>query len=386
MPGVGQRRSFLLPLSLAAVASAACFVSSPAFAQNAATESPPPATGAPSAAPESSPATNAQPPSAAEAGAGEPSSADRATARTLAQEGYNALKGRDYATAADRFTRALALVHAPTLLRDLARSQIGLGKLVDAHENYSLIIREGVAEGAPQSWVKALADAKVEIAQLAPRLPSITITVEGPGTPRVTIDGAPIAAASLGVKRAIDPGRHEIRALGTGYYTAKKTVSINEGESINVAFDLEEAPPDASATTLEEERNSGVVVTFAEPAWRKPTMIAAFAVGGAGLALGAVTGVLALRKHGQLSTDCARNICGPKQRAELDNYHTLGQLSTIGFVVAGVGAAAGTVLLFMRPQPQEDEADSARSSSARNNRVQVSPFLGLGSAGLEGTF
>jgi hypothetical protein len=385
MPGVGQRLSFLVQLSLVTVASGACFVSSPAFAQNAATESPPPATGTPPAAPESSPAaTDAQPPPAAEAGAGGPSSADRATARALAQEGYNALKGRDYATAADRFTRALALVHAPTLLRDLARAQIGLGKLVDAHENYSLIIREGVAEGSPQSWVKALADAKVEIAQLAPRLPSITITVKGPGTPRVTIDGAPITAASLGVKRAIDPGRHEIRALGTGYYTAKKTVAIKEGESINVAFELEEAPPDASATTLEEERNSGVVVTFAEPAWRKPTMIAAFAVGGAGLALGAVTGVLALRKHGQLSTDCPRNTCGRAQRAELDDYHTLGQLSTIGFVVAGVGAATGTVLLFMRPQPQEDEPDSART--ARTTGVQVSPFLGLGSAGLEGTF
>jgi hypothetical protein len=340
------------------------------------TESPPAATESPPAA------TAGPPPPAAQAGDSGPSSADRATARALAQEGYNALKGRDYATAADRFTRALALVHAPTLLRDLARAQVGLGKLVDAHENYSLIIREGVAANAPQSWVKAVADAKVEIDQLAPRLPSITITVKGPGTPRVTIDGAPIAAASLGVKRAIDPGRHEIRALGTGYYTAKKTVMLNEGESLNVAFELEEAPPDASATTLEEERSSGVVVTFAEPAWRKPTMIAAFAVGGAGLALGAVTGVLALSKHGELSTDCPRNTCGRAQKADLDNYHTLGQLSTIGFVVAGVGAATGTVLLFMRPQPQEDEADS----STRTSRVQVSPFIGLGRAGVEGTF
>jgi hypothetical protein len=118
-------------------------------------------------------------------------------------------------------------------------------------------------------------------------------------------------------------------------------------------------------------------------------MIAAFAVGGAGLALGAVTGVLALRKHGQLSTACPRNTCGVPQKGDLDSYHTLGQLSTIGFVVAGVGAATGTVLLFMRPQPQEDEADSARSGSARTrttSRVRVSPFVGLGSAGVEGTF
>ena len=302
-------------------------------------------------------------------------------ARQLAQEGYLALKAKDYATARDRFSRALQLVHAPTLLRDLARSQVGLGKLVDAHESYSQIIREGVAKDAPQPWVKALADAKAEIAALPGRLPHITITVIGPGHPSVTIDGAPISAAALGVKRPIDPGRHEIRALGKGYYTAKKTVTLKEGESLSVAFELEEAPSDAPPENLEDQTKGKVVVTFVEPAWRKPAMIGAFAVGGAGLALGGVTGILALTKHGKLSTDCARNVCGPQQKADLDRYHTYGQLSTIGFVVAGVGAAAGTVLLFMRPQPQqEDEAPPSGPG------VSVSAFLGIGAAGVQGTF
>lgn len=312
----------------------------------------------------------------------EPSSADRATARTLAQEGYQALSGKDYATAADRFERALALVHAPTLLRDLARSQLGLGKLVDAHESYSQIIREGVAPEAPPPWHKALADAKAEIAGIPPRLPWLTVTVTGPGTPKVTIDGKPIPVASLGVKRPIDPGRHEVRALGNGYYTARKTVTMKEGESLNIAFELEEAPPDAPPTRLEDETKGQVVVTFADPAWRKPAMITSFAIGGAGLVLGSVTGIMALSKHSQLSTECARGTCGPNERATLDTYHTLGLLSTVGFVVAGVGAAAGTVLLFVTPQPI-DEDDEPKKDSAS---VSWSPFIGIGSAGVEGTF
>ncbi len=361
---MGQRASLLVRLTLATSAAASPFVSSVAHAQSP--ETPPTET------------TPAQPP----AEAAGPSSADRATARQLAQEGYLALKGKDYATAADRFKRALDLVHAPTLLRDLARSQVGLGKLVDAHETYGQIIREGVAKDAPAPWVKALADAKSEIAGIPPRLPYVTITVAGPGHPSVTIDGAPIAEASLGVKRPIDPGRHDIRALGKGYYTAKKTVSLKEGESLSVAFELEEAPTDAPAKGELDESKGKVVVTFAEPAWRKPTMISAFAVGGAGLALGSVTGILALTKHGKLSTDCTRNVCGPQQKADLDNYHTLGQLSTIGFVVAGVGAAAGTVLLFMRPQPQEEDEGAEPGAPS----VSVSAFLGVGSAGVQGTF
>ena len=383
---MGQRKTLLLHLTLGLLTSAIPFVTRTSHAQPSAAEPAPASTteSAPAAAPAESPAP------ASPSDSSEPSSADRTIARQLAQEGYNALKAKDYSTAADRFGRALAIVNAPTLRRDLARAQVGLGQLVDAHENYNRILREGVAAGAPQPWVKALADAKAEVSNIASRLPHLNITVQGPSAPRVTIDGKPIAAASLGIKRPVDPGRHEVRALGSGYYTAKKVVTLKEGESVNIAFELEEAPPDASPTVLEEERSGKVVVTFAEPAWRKPTMIGAYAVGGAGLVLGAVTGILALRQHGKLSTDCARDVCGPKQRQDLDRYYTYGQLSTIGFVIAGVGAAGGTVLLFMRPQPQEEDKAPPASASRGKHRAAArghwSPFIGLGSAGLDGTF
>ena len=57
----------------------------------------------------------------------EPTAADRATARTLAQEGQQALESKNYAIAIDKFGRADSLVHAPTLLLGLARAQVGLG-------------------------------------------------------------------------------------------------------------------------------------------------------------------------------------------------------------------------------------------------------------------
>jgi hypothetical protein len=293
-----------------------------------------------------------------------------------------ALRDKDYATAADRFGRAAALVHAPTLLRDLARAQVGLGKLVDAHENYSLIIREGVAPDAPQPWVQALADAKAEIVSIPPRLPWVTITVTGPSNPTVTIDGVTISTASLGVKRPADPGQHEIRAAAPGYYTAKKTVVLNEGESVNIAFELEEAPPDAPPEPEAPSLTQTSEVSL-EPAWRRPAIIGAFAVGGAGLALGGVTGILAIRKHGKLSTACNNGTCGPEQEAELDRYHTLGTLSTIGFVAGGVGTAAGVVLLLVKPQ---SASASGKSTSKPRSAINLTPFVGLASAGIEGTF
>jgi hypothetical protein len=316
----------------------------------------------------------------------EPNAADRATARTLAQEGYEALLAKNYTAAADRFTRALGIVHAPTLLRDLARAQVGLGKLVEAHENYSLIIREGVAADAPQPWAKAVADAKSEIGGVASRLSWVTITVTGPAHPKVTIDGAPIAETALGVKRPADPGRHELRALATGYYTAKKSVTLAEGEAVNVAFELEDAPPDA-APKDEEESGKVSVATVVDPVWRKPVTIGAFAVGGAGLVLGGVTGVLAMSKHNQLATDCAGTTCGPRQKAGLDNYHTLGMLATIGFVTAGVGAGAGVVLLLVKPQTLIEQQPVVSGQTApKRSGSKWSPYVGVASAGVEGTF
>src|SRR5215203_241669 len=81
----------------------------------------------------------------------EANEADRATARALALEGHAALQKKDYATAADRFGRADSLVHAPTLVVDWARSLQGLGRFVEAHEKYELVLREGIPAGSPKS-------------------------------------------------------------------------------------------------------------------------------------------------------------------------------------------------------------------------------------------
>jgi PEGA domain len=357
---VGQRLFFLAPLTLLFFAGSAASLTGVAHAEE---------------------------PAPADQAAAQPSAADRATARTLAQEGYVALRDKDYATAADRFSRAAALVHAPTLLRDLARAQVGLGKLVDAHENYSTIIREGVAADAPAPWQRALADAKAEIGAIPPRLPWVTITVAGPSEPVVTIDGVPIPTASLGVKRPADPGKHEIRASAAGFYTAKKTVTLREGESVNIAFELEEAPPDAAPKPEEEDTNTVVTTEVPDPPWRKPAIIGAFALGGAGLALGAVTGTLALSKRNKLSRECVTGVCGKKQEADLNSYHTFGRLSTIGFIVGGAGAAAGVVLLLVKPQDVVSEAAPSGSTAAKSSAgVSWSPFVGIGSAGVEGTF
>src|SRR5690606_22394860 len=130
----------------------------------------------------------------------EPSAADRATARALAREGFEALENDDFATAEDRFRRADELVHAPTLVVDHARALVGLGRLVEAHERYSLVLREGVSPNAAWPWKRAYADAQKEIEIIKQRLAWLTIQVQGPEQPLVTVDGKEIPLAAIGVR------------------------------------------------------------------------------------------------------------------------------------------------------------------------------------------
>ena len=169
----------------------------------------------------------------------DPSAEDRATARSLAGEGYQALQTKDYSTAVDRFSRAGRPGARPTLMIDWARSlEVGLGKLVEAQERYEQIIREGVDAKAPKSWLRALTDATSEVAEIKPRLAWVTITVNGSNDARVTIDGTAVPPAAIGVRRAVNPGQHIVRIGAKGFLKQQKSVELAEGSDGSVDFQL----------------------------------------------------------------------------------------------------------------------------------------------------
>jgi hypothetical protein len=313
------------------------------------------------------------------------SDSDRATARALGQEGQQALENKDYATAEDRFRRADKMVHAPTLMLGLARALSAEGKYVEAQESYNRIIREGIPAGAPDAFKRALDDAKKEVEGVAPKVAAVTITVKATGggdipEPQVVLDEHPINSASLGVRRAIDPGPHVLRATAEGYKGGELKFTVPEGGSVDEPLTLEKdltAPPVASTTT--PGTANAAVATSAGPVSEGPSSAqkilpwVGFGVGGAGIILGAVTGGLAIGKHNTLKTECSNaNSC--QDTSGISSYHTLGTLSTVGFIVGGVGVAAGVVLLLTEPK------------STPATGFTVSPTLGLGSVGATGTF
>lgn len=307
----------------------------------------------------------------------DPSAADRATARALAGEGFQALQHKDYAAAADRFSRADALVHAPTLMLDWARSLAGLGQLVEAQERYQQVLREGVDPKAPKSWQRALVDAKSELAALEPRLSWVTIKVSGSTDARVTIDGAPVPAAALGVRRAINPGVRKVDVTAKGYIGKHQTVRLGEGEETAVSFELDVDPDQQAPLPPVVVAQTVATEPPARPS-RAPIFVA-LGMAGAGFVVGGVTGILALNKRSTLVKHCPDpNDCPESEADNVHAYHTLGTTSGIGFGVGIAGLATGVTLWLL------DRKSQAAPASAAG--LVVRPYLGLASVGAVGSF
>jgi hypothetical protein len=100
-------------------------------------------------------------------------------------------------------------------------------------------------------------------------------------------------------------------------------------------------------------------------------------VGVVGIAIGAITGAMSLGKVSTLSSHCpTKHGCDPADQSLADSAKSLGTISTIGFVVGGVGLVGGAVLLVVRPG----------KPAAAAGVVTFTPRIGLGSMAFEGTF
>lgn len=320
----------------------------------------------------------------------EPTEADRQVARALAAEGYEALQRKDYTTAEDRFRRADKLVHAPTLIVDLARSLTGLGRLVEAYEYYELVLREGVSPNTPWSWQKAYRDAERELEQIKPRLSWLTINVNGPRKPAVFIDGRRVPSAAVGVPRAVNPGLRMVAARARGFSSKQRQILVAEGQHETLELSLEPKPEGAP-----EELEAVEVEVVDElppprletPGAQRTLGYVALTVGGVGLVVGGISSALVLRTRSDLSNKCPDHVCVPlnqEQKSDfqedINRYSLFKTAATVSLITGVVGVAAGTYLLLSKGGSPRVESGTQKAS------VHIEPFVGIDSVGVTGKF
>jgi hypothetical protein len=178
--------------------------------------------------------------------------ADKATARTLAQQGVKLKNEGHHAEALERLQRAQQIFDAPTHLLLIAQCQVAIGKWVEGAETYRLLSRAAVGPRSPEAFRKAKEQGTQELAALEQRIPAVRIGVEPENVASLAlaIDGEPVPAAVVGVDRVINPGDHEVVASAPGYARTAVKVRVSPGQRVPVRLRLERAASTSAGVPL----------------------------------------------------------------------------------------------------------------------------------------
>jgi hypothetical protein len=311
------------------------------------------------------------------------SDATRAAAHDMGAEGVEDYQAGNYAAASDKLGRAFNILRVPTLGLWSARALAKEGKLIEASERYLAVTRLDATKGDVALQRQAQADAASEREALQARIPALTVEVKGASSElNVTLDGQPVPADLLGFRQPVNPGKHVLEARDATRQV-RKDVTVNEAQRQSVTLDLTSGTAVSAAPASAPAADGPAMASASAPPASAPGADAGrgrpvpagvwvgVAIAGAGVLTGGVTAVLAAQKKSDL--DCPEDHCLTSQQDDVDAHNRLLTISTIGFVAAGVGLATAGVFWFSRPKEAEHSA-------------HVTPWVGLGAAGVRGTF
>jgi hypothetical protein len=284
--------------------------------------------------------------------------ARRKEAKSLADSGYDLMQKGLYAEAAELFRKADARFHSPMFVVFIAEAEEKLGHFLEARDLLRKVMNEPLEEYAPDSFRRAKKEAQKRLDALEARIPRITIELIGDGAEgaRVTIDGK---VTSVGSPVMVDPGQHAVAATTSDGRSADRTANIAEGESKSIEIDLGSSEGGVAIGGEGDIEPDPDEPDDGSTDWLLPGI--AYGVGGVGLVIGVAVGAAFIGKAGDLKDSCPDDVCPPEKEADGDTVTTLGNVATVGWIVAGLGAAVGTILLLVQDdEPPANEAYRTR--------------------------
>lgn len=282
---------------------------------------------------------------------------DAATAREQLKIGYLLAQEGKCEQAVLHLRESLRLDPKAITLINLADCEEKLGKLADAMAHWVDARARAVSEA--QRPIEEEATARLNA--LEPRLARLTITLAktSPANATVERDGVVLGSPSLGIALPVDPGRHVIVVKAEGHADATTELTLREGEAKRVELTIgavAEAPK-ALVRPAEKSESSQALPWIG------------FGVAGAGAAVGAITGLMALNAGNEAESACPNRTCTRPALDDVESGRTMATVSTVAFIVAGASAALGIYGLVR-----------AQGAPEKKAAVTVSPF------GLQGRF
>ncbi len=308
------------------------------------------------------------------------SPAEKETARALMTDGRQKREQNDFAAALKSFEAADALMHVPTTGLEVARTHVALGHLVEGRDALRRVLLIPTRADDPAPFQEARTAAERLDSELTDRIPAIKLVVRAaPSPPWITVDGIHLPPEAAGVPFRLNPGHHEVTGK-VGETKVVKQVDVRERELADVSLDFSGAvAPPSVGSSQDASQASSDGSTSSSGSSHTLTYIA-FGVGGAGIAAGVVTGLLAMGAKSSAQGGCVDGRCPPATWGDVDSAHSFATISTVAFIVGGVGVGAGVVSLLVGGK------SSARATGTGGAKPHATPWIGAGSAGVTGTF
>jgi hypothetical protein len=281
--------------------------------------------------------------------------AGSAEAEAAFRDGRKAMQAGDYPTACTRFADSERLEPAPGTLLNLAECETHIGKLVSAHEHFGV-----AASGFPRGDVRRTVALSRE-AELDRRVPRLTLRLVPSAPPDAIVhegEGV-LERTTLGRPMLVDPGKVVVVVTAAGRVDRTYALALKEGDQVEQSLDAGEPAP-AGAATPPPVVPPPPTTTPVQPAEEPPSngqlrRTLGFAVGGvgvAGLAVGAVTGILALDRASTVKQHCPDQACDPQGLDAASQGKWMAPTSTVSFIAGGVLVAGGAYLVFFGDGPK----------------------------------
>jgi hypothetical protein len=301
----------------------------------------------------------------------DPSPTEIALARRLFAEAQTAEDSKDWPAAAAKLRDAISIKETSGLRFHLAYCEEQQGLLVEALVDY---------ERADDISVEKDEDLRSQIparrTSLQRRIPTVTLLFpRDPSSASLTVDRRSLGSTSFGKPMPLNPGKHAFAVSSPGFFTFTTELSLNEGDAVVTNVVL---VPDSNANSVSVLADSTSTSapgprgrSGASPA-RTILLVGEAAATAGALAIGIAFTLEASSEDETASRARARlpgaSACTPSAPSQalpsacaelagaVDDARRDRFAARLGFIGAGVGAAAFAATLFLWPSRRPQAA------------------------------
>jgi hypothetical protein len=321
----------------------------------------------------------------------------RAEAKEVEKEAQALYDKGEYAEALAKYDRLDELIPLrPAQKVRAARCMEQLGRLLEAQSRYDAIAEDD-SPTTNRADLDAREAAKNALGSLQRRIPKIVIQLEGVDPllrVELTLDGEPLQQSKVGLPMQLDPGEHIVEgSLQRGKELERETASARFDAKESTTLDVPlrfgarggKKKQDLGAAPGSGESSDYWAILKRGSSTQRTIGWVVVGVGGVVFLSGGATTLIALGVKSSLDEQCTpERQCPPAAHGDVDTYDTLQTVTTVLFLGGAAGVATGIALLATAPGARTLGSTGRPSRAAAG--PSVTPWIGLGAAGVRGSF